>query len=166
HKPGPYALKYADFKPEGLKFWDREKSRTESWRREDGPAGYGGDNHYAGDELLRFVQYGARRMSPELAKPGAVGDILAPWSTTYSLPTFVNAICAYLEIGHINVDRDRRLVTTHREIVAKSIAAGIYSLFTGMRLKPGAGPYAPRGKAVDFQKYENLPDGNYFDSVL
>lgn len=43
--------------PTGL-FWDRERSRFETWRREKGQEGEGGDNYYASQELIRFVRYG------------------------------------------------------------------------------------------------------------
>ena len=92
-----------------------------------------------------------------------MGRILPPFVSTYSLPTFVNAICAYLEIGHINRYRDRSLVTRDREAVAQSLAVGIYSLFHGLRPRAGHGPYRPRGRPLNFRRYENLPGGNYFE---
>ena len=165
HLPGPYSLSHAKFQARG-KFWDRERGRPEYWRREGGPLGYGGDNHYASDELLRFVQYGVRRLVPARRRPGAVGKILTPFVSTYSLPTFINSICAYLEIGHINRTRDLTLVTRDLDATARSLAAGIYSLFAGLRLKRrAAGPYLPRGKALNFKKYESAPGGNYFKIV-
>lgn len=82
---GRFALHYPDFKAEG-RFWEREKSELENWRREGGPLGYGGDNHYAGDELLRFVQYGARLLAPDLQSDESIGPIHPPYVSTYSLP--------------------------------------------------------------------------------
>lgn len=164
HGPGPYALNHRAFRPTG-RFWTRERGRGEVWRRSGGRMGFGGDNHYASDELMRFVQYGARRMLPQRRKPGAMPEILKPFVSTYSLPTYVNAVCAYLEIAHINRDRDRTLVIEDADTVARSIAAGIYSLFSGLQLRRQPGPYAPKGQPVDFARYERLP-GNYFKSVV
>ncbi len=163
NEPGRFALKFKDFRPEG-KFWEREKGPGEAWRREDGVLGYGGDNHYATDELMRFVQRGARIQVPELRKAGQIGPIQKPYTSTYSLPTFTNAIVAYLEVAFINRKKDRRLVIEYREEVAKSLAVGIYSLFRGLELKNDLklGPYKPRGKAIDWRRYETLPGGNYF----
>jgi hypothetical protein len=161
--PGRYSLKYDDFRPEGA-FFDRERSQAELWRREDGPVGYGGDNHLASDELLRFAQFGTRRMLKKKAEK-ILGPIQDPYVSTYAMPTFVNAINAYLEIGHLNRARDRALVIGEKEVLAKSLAAGIYSLFTGLKPAPGKEPYRPRGKPINFKKYEELPEGNYFEIV-
>ncbi len=164
--PGPYSLSYTDFKATGA-FWDREKSQAELWRREDGPAGFGGDNHYASDELMRFVQFGVRKITPELNTSRGIGPIQKPYISAYTLPTFLNAIVAYLEIGHLNVSRDRSLLIDHSDETARSMAAGVYSLFNGMSLNTEdvKTKYLPRGKPLDFQKYEELPGGSYFDIV-
>jgi len=161
--PGPYAIKYAEWKPEG-KFWDRERSPMELWRHEGGPLGYGGDNHYASDELLRFVQMGVPIQVPERRAPGSMGEIVPPFVSTYGLPTFSNAIIAYLEIGHLNRDRDRTMVLQNSEELARSLAAGIYSLFRGLSVKK-TGKVRPKGAPLNFAKYENAPGGNYFRAV-
>lgn len=164
--PGPYAVKYAEFRAEGA-FWEREKGKAEQMRREGGPLGFGGDNHYASDELLRYIQYGLRAQVPDMRKPGKIGDILVPFVSTYSLPTFTNSICAYLEVGHLNIDRDRALVTERREETARSLAVGIYSLFAGLKLRENPKTvFRPRGQPIDFNKYVEMPGGNYFDTVL
>lgn len=165
-EPGRFSLKFKDFRPEG-KFWEREMGKGEAWRREGGVLGYGGDNHYATDELMRFIQQGARIQVPDLRKPGQIGPIQKPYTSTYSMPTFVNAINAYLEVAFVNRKKDRRLVIEHREEVARSLAVGVYSLFRGLQLKKdkNLGPYRPRGKAIDWERYESLPGGNYFEVV-
>ena len=162
--PGQYAVKYSEFKPEG-KFWEREQAPPEQWRREDGPLGFGGDNYFASDELLRFVQYGVRELNPAKRPNNAIGPMQPPYVSTYSLPTFTNAICAYLEIGYLDRSRDRSLVMETGDEVAKSIAVGIYSLFNGLKLKKHYGPYFPKGKKLNFSKYENYEKGNYFKIV-
>jgi len=162
--PGPYSIRYRDFRPEGP-FWDRERSDPELWRREDGPLGYGGDNHYACDELMRFVQYGVRLTVPEKRSAQALGPIQTPFVSTYSIPTFINAISAYLEIGFLNRERDRQLIIGQREATAKSLAVGIYSLFAGLSLRNLETPYRPTGKPLDFARYEKYREGNYFELV-
>ncbi len=167
---GPYALDYKKFKPEGP-FWEREKSELEYWRREqpllDFNISFGGDNHYASDELLRFIQYGLRIQKPHLRKNNAISEIIDPFVSTYGLPTLVNAICAYLEIGHLDVKRDRELVLSYQDDIAISLAVGIYSLIEGLELKKDyKEPFKPRGKNVDLKKYIEHKDGNYFEKVV
>ncbi len=163
NQSGPYALKYQDFQPKG-KFWDRERSQAERWRREGGVLGYGGDNHYASDQLMRFVQYGVRRLEPDMrASSGKIGKIRYPFVSSYALPIYVNAITAFLEIGYLNRKRDRDLIIGKMEAVAQSIAVGIYSLYTGISLKTlPSNPFPPRSQALDFEKYHKLPQGDYF----
>jgi len=164
-EPGPYTRNYREFRPEG-KFWDRERSAPEQWRREGGRMGYGGDNHYASDELMRFAQYGVRRLAADMRGSNAIGPIQDPFVSSYTLPIYVNAIVAYLEIGHINRSRDRKLVIEKREELAQSLAAGIYSLFRGLQPQSSYGPVKPRGDRLDFARYESLPQGNYFRIVV
>lgn len=168
--PGSFTLDYQKFIPEGP-FWEREKSELEYWKREqplpDYGISFGGDNHYATDELLRFLQYGLRIQKPELDKNNKIGGILDPFVSTYGLPTLVNAICAYLEIAHLDVKSDRELVLKYQDEIAKSLSVGIYSLFSGLELKKDyQGPFKPRGKNVDFNKYIEHKDGNYFEKVV
>ncbi len=155
NQAGPYALDYKRFHASG-KFWEREKSKKEEWRREDGLLGYGGDNHYATDELMRFVQHGARLFFHK--KPqNKIGTIHSPFVSSYTLPIYVNAIVAFIEIGYINRKRDRNLLTKERDIVAQSLAVGIYSLYSGLTLRSTKknNPHVPRGRSLDFKKYEN-----------
>ena len=160
NQEGPYALEYTKFKAVG-KFWEREKRKEEQWRREGGPLLYGGDNHYASDELLRFVQYGVRLLKPEMREKGRIGKIHFPFVSSYTLPIYVNAIVAYLEIGYLNRKRDRDLIIGKQASVAQSIAVGIYSLYSGISLRPlNENPYPPQGKAIDFVKY-----GSYFNDA-
>lgn len=128
---------------------------------------FGGDNHYASDELLRFIQYGVPTLVKKKKKTVKIGGILDPFVSTYGLPTFVNAICAYLEIGFLDVKQDREFVLKYQEEIAKSLAVGIYSLFVGLELKKDyKGLFKPKGRNVDFKKYIEHRDGNYFEKVV
>ncbi len=166
-EPGPYTRNFADFQPTG-KYWDRERGQAELWRREDGIPGFGGDNHYAADEIMKFVQYGVRKLAPSLNHKYSVGPIQKPYVSAYTLPNYVNAISAYIEIGHLNRKRDRITLIDHGEQVAQSIAVGIYSLFYGLKVHRDKirTPYMPRGTALDFAKYRNMKEGNYFKMVV
>ena len=163
---GAYALDHNQFVAQGP-FWDRERGKAEKWRREGGLEGYGGDNHYAANEIMKFVQYGVRKMMPlEEGKYRKMGPINPPYISTYSMPTFVNAISAYLEIGYIDKKQDMFYIEKKRKLVAASIAVGIYSLIHGIELKNDNDmPYIPKGRQIDFGRYENLPEGNYFRIV-
>lgn len=162
--PGPYAKKHSEYSAKG-KFWDRERAEPELWRREDGAEGFGGDNHYAAAELMRFLQYGLRTLpsqDEELSNPGPINK---PYISTYSLPTFINAISAYLEIGYIDKEKDMKILTQRKKDTAISLAVGIYSLFHGIKIKSADLPYVPKGKKIDWARYENLKEGNYFRVV-
>jgi hypothetical protein len=166
-KPGPYSKKMTEFSATG-NFWEREKSSYEMYRREDGIEGFGGDNYYAGMELLRYVQYALRTEQTVGGTPnyGEPGPILKPFISTYALPTFVNAICAYLELGDIAIDRDIYYLTAKRKRMAIGIAVGIYSLFQGLEPKIIETPYIPIGKKIDFSKYITNTDNIYFNEVI
>lgn len=162
---GQYSKTHRDFYARG-KFWNRERGQGERWRRAKGPEGYGGDNLYASQELLRFVQYGVFTRLRENAKQPNLGPIQSPYISTYSLPTYTNAICAFLEIGFIDNENDMKYIQGHSRLVAESLAVGIYSLFKGLEptLQKNI-PYTPKGKKLGFEKYERLDGNNYFKIV-
>ncbi len=162
-----YTDKHALFHPQGL-FWERERNIAEEWRREEkGLKGFGGDNHYASDELLRYIQFGMRMIAQKKSENIIPGPIQPPYVSTYSLPIYTNAIVAYLEVGYLNHHRDRKLLIKNRDQVALCLAVGIYSLFMGLNpLKPGYTSIRPRGQNINWQRYENRPEGNYFTKVL
>ncbi len=165
-KEGPYAFKHSKFKAIG-KFWEREKSPLEFRRRENGLEGFGGDNHYAGAELLRYVQYGLRLQANELldqyTNPNPIGK---PYISTYSLPMLVNAISAYLELGNIRNSKDMYFLIRKKKRVAISLAVGIFSLFHGLEVKEKEYPYMPVGKRIEFESYVTKSGESYFEDVI
>jgi hypothetical protein len=162
NQPGPYSLKYKDFQTNG-KFWDREKSEAERWRREGGPLGFGGDNHYATDELMRFLQFKMRSLhSIDKKRYPSPGPIQPPYVSAYSLPMYINAVSAYIETGFLDKDTDRLYMLKYRADLADALAAGIYSLFQGLAVKSGNMKFKPKGAPLNFAKYEQIPEGNYF----
>ncbi len=112
---GPYAKQHEQFKAEG-KFWERERAKKKNNRREGGLEGFGGDNHYVSRELMRFVQYGLPLQLKQNEKEyPEIGPIQKPYISTYSLPTYTNALCAFIEIGYVNRSRDMKYLTEHKK---------------------------------------------------
>jgi hypothetical protein len=151
-----------DFKPSGA-FWEREQSEPEKWRREGGTEGVGGDNLYSANELLRFIRLGllANNAMPEQQLP----DIREPHWSTWSLPTYVNAVSAYIELGFLNNRFDRARIEKYKKIHAEAIAVGIYSLLYGLHESEIKAKDMPVGKALDVNKYKNLHGADYFKLV-
>lgn len=155
-----YATTLEKFAPLGP-FWEREKAEPENWRREDGPEGFGGDNHYAGMEILRytrkaFVVHGFDSWS-------SAPKILPPYISTWAVPTYVNAIAAFVELAHTTSKRDHLRMAKYRRIYAEAIAVAAYSLLYGLEQKQAKN--FPKGKALNLARYENLAGGNYFKRV-
>lgn len=131
-------------------YWKRERSDFESMRRDGGPAGAGGDNFYASEELIKFIRFGlwqdyitsgARGISStaELRAPGEyLGAHGAPFISDWALPQMVNAVTAYVELGYIENDADRYFLTAKKDVIARSIAVAAYSLCEGF--EPGKLP--------------------------
>lgn len=164
-KKGQYALDHDSFRPSG-KFWDRERGKPEMWKREGGPEGFGGDNHFACMEILRFLNYGLNKEFGSKKKTPEIFPITKPYISTYSVPTFVNGISAYLELGDIKRNSDMYYLTDKKKETAVSIAVGIFSLFHGLKVKSAKYPFQPQGRKIDFGKYENFNGRNYFKEVV
>ncbi|MCB1145228.1 MAG: hypothetical protein KDK41_00590 [Leptospiraceae bacterium] len=155
-----FASHLRDFRPIG-KFWEREQDQPEQWRREGGREGSGGDNFYASQEILRFIRKGfhvtANTSQEKLPK------LMPPYLSTWAVPTYVNAVAAYLEIAHLNSSPDYERMKDERETYAISIAAGIYSLFYSLQdtEKKGFTDF-PAGQKLDLERYKNYKGKNYF----
>jgi len=156
----PYSNDLRSFRAEG-KFWEREKGQPEIWRREGGEEGYGGDNHYASNELLRYIRQGL--LVNHLRGERHLPVIEPPYISTWTVPTYINAVSAYLEIGYLSNKYDYGRITNYRREHAEALAVGIYSLFYGLNQKDyNSKKQLPKGKPVDFVKYINYNGGNYF----
>ncbi len=156
-----YSTSFKDFVPSG-KFWDRERSKYESFRRDGGPEGYGGDNAYASYEIVRYMLYSLALHGNDYRtqKPGK------SYMSVWIVPLHVNAVSAFLELGYLNRPRDRYLLTRKQEELAEGIAVGIYSLLSGLRVKDKKYRYAPRGKKLNLDKYRTGGEESYFDAVI
>ena len=160
----PYAKNLRYIRLKGA-FWQRERSDPESWRREAGFEGYGGDNLYASHELLRYIRKGL--LVNHVEKENTLPEILEPYLSTWSVPTYVNAISAYLELGYLDIDADYQRLLKNKKVYAEAIAVGIYSLFFSLKQKKKTlEKHPPRGRAIHFNKYIDHKNGNYFDKVL
>jgi hypothetical protein len=156
----PYASGFKDFVPEG-RFWDRERSQYERYRRDGGEEGFGGDNAYASYEIIRYICYSLYLHGDDnhMQKPGK------SYISVWIMPLHVNAISAFIELGYLNRSRDRFILTKKQDEIAEGIAIGIFSLLSGLDLKDKKYKYTPRGKGIDFYKYRISGDETYFDAV-
>jgi hypothetical protein len=156
-----YAINPRDFVMQG-KFWSREQSKYESYRRDGGIEGFGGDNLYASSEIIRYILFSIYRSGNFY--PGL--KLGKPYISVWSMPILVNAISAYIELGYLKNKRDRFLLTNKQDEIAEGIAAGIYSLFAGIKPNSMRFKDLPNGKRIDLSKYK-LPSGqSYFDAVV
>jgi hypothetical protein len=161
HEPGTsYSKDYGSFVPEG-KFWERERSRFEKYRREGGMEGFGGDNTYASYEIIRFILYALKMNGLEDRRyfPGK------PYIGVWILPLHMNAISPFIELGYLRKRFDRYVLTKKQDIIAEGIAVGVYSLFSGLKLKNNGTRHTPKGKRIDLDKYRITTDMDYFKAV-
>ena len=186
-----YSFSYRDFRPVEQPFWQREKSKYESLRREGGRLGFGGDNHYAANELLHYVKLlglldlpGNLRKEKQNKKNDSIGqrqfgEVYKPYVSTYTLPIYTNAIVALLELGSLDIKRDRLLILENQESIARALAIGVYSLYRGLQLRDDllctvdrsqkkAGEVRrcqPSGDPLDFAQYTLEQGQSYFEEA-
>lgn len=156
----PYTLNYVTFAEEG-RFWEREKSVYEEYRRGSSSTGFGGDNYYATYEIIKYVLYSLHLngIDGRDKKPGK------PFVSTWSIPLLVNAVSAYIELGYFDRKWDRDVLVNRQEEISDGVAAGIYSLLAGIDDLNGNFRYKPEGNCIDLQKYYITYDKSYFDIV-
>lgn len=153
-----YAVNPREYVPEG-RFWERERSVYERYRRDGGPEGFGGDNLYASREIARFIAYSLnRRGGRRVSAPGK------SYVSVWIVPLYVNAVTAFLELGYLNRARDREILTKRQDEIAEGIAVGVYSLCAGIVPKKSEGA-GPKGRAIDFAKYILPNGGSYFEEA-
>jgi hypothetical protein len=161
HEPGtPYSKDYGNIAPEG-KFWERERSIYEKYRREGGMEGFGGDNNYASYEIIRYILYALKMNGLEERSyfPGS------PYIGVWILPLHMNAVSPFIELGYLRKRFDRFVLTKKQDIIAEGIAVAVYSLFAGLELKDKGSRHTPRGKRIDLGKYKITTDTDYFEAV-
>ena len=156
-----YSMNYNDISLQG-RFWDRERSQYEKYRREDGEEGFGGDNLYACREIIRYILL-SLDLNKTLPHTQKLGN---PYISIWSVPMLVNAVAAFIELGYLYRNPDRFMLTKKQDEVAEGIAVGIYSLLAGLKPKEGKFKYPPKGKRVDLEKYLINSENDYFNDVL
>jgi len=161
HKKNTRYGEYKYFKPEG-KIWARESSKYEGYRRGTGFNDFGGDNYYASNEILKYIFTSLSKKGYKSKKKYAGKPFVSVWS----VPLLVNAISAYIEIGYFDRKWDRKVMTRRHDEIAEGIAVGIYSLFAGMKDVKSPEYIKPKGKSIDFEKYQIGKDKTYFDLVV
>jgi N-acetylmuramoyl-L-alanine amidase len=162
HQKGTrYSADYNDVIPSG-RFWERERSVFEKYRREGGYYGYGGDNLYAAYELIKFMQY-------YLHKKGVRTRDLSPgrpYIGTWIVPLHMNAVSPLFELGYLRRRGDRYILTRKQNEIAAGLAVGIYSLFAGIKVKWSRYRHRPAGRKIDFNRYIMRDGKSYFDVVV
>lgn len=162
HSPeSQYANDLAHFVPIG-KFWEREKSEFERYRREAGEEGFGGDNMYATSEIIRYILFSLHLRGEDHPHQ----KITRPYISTWSVPLLVNAVTAFVELGSVANQRHRYLFTQKQNEIAEGVAVGVYSLLTGMTIKKNSFQYAPKGKRLLLERYQTGSKMSYFDRAV
>lgn len=154
-----YASSPGSFTADGP-YWDRERSKFEEFRRDGGPEGYGGDNLYGGNEILRY-------MLTALAQSGYQHPSLRvadPFISVWSVPLYINAISAYVELGYLREPAHQKMFREKLDVVAEGIAVGIYSLLAGTAPKPSSNAFRPKGDRFDLAKYRMDDTKTYFEA--
>ena len=162
HRPDTmYSDDYMSFKEEG-KFWEREKSLYETYRRGESFKNFGGDNYFATYEIIRYIlqSFDNRGLSSKDKIPGK------PFVSTWSIPLLVNAISAYIELGYLDRKWDREMILNRQDEIAEGVAVGIYSLLAGMGEIKGDFRHKPSGTRLELDKYKMQDDRTYFDIVV
>jgi hypothetical protein len=156
-----YSSSITDFVPNG-RFWEREKSVYEAYRRDGGYEGYGGDNAYASFEIGRFINWSIYKNSGCRISPRPGKAYFSVWI----VPLHVNAINAFLELGYLNRYRDRLLFKEKTDEIAEGIAVGIFSLLAGLKPEQTRYRHPPKGKKIDLEKYRSQNNESYFEMVI
>ncbi len=153
-------------------FFMRENSVYENYRRAGGPEGYGGDNFYSSEELIRYIR--SALWNDFISLPGVqalksnaseyAGPHSSPFVSDWAIPLHVNAITAFVELGYLSNAKDRKMLKEKQTLISEAIAAGVYSLLVGLKPLKIDGVETPRGQAIDFSKYGRDKNSNgYFN---
>jgi hypothetical protein len=155
-----YSMNFRNVVPQG-KFWDRERSKYEKFRRDGGEEGFGGDNAYASYEIIRYI-LSSLKLGEAYHKSLVPGR---PYVSTWIMPLHVNAINPFIELGYLNRRIDRYTLLNKQDEIAEGVAMGVYSLLAGMKPLDEGFAHAPRGKRIDLEKYRITNERSYFDAV-
>lgn len=155
-----YSSDYNTFREKG-RFWERERSVYEEYRRGTGFKDFGGDNYHATYEIIKYILFSLNEsgVSQKDKVPGK------PYVSTWSVPLLVNAISAYIELGYLNRKWDRNVLLKKQDEIAEGVAVGVYSLLAGVDNVKGKFKSKPSGKAIDLERYKITPEKSYFDIV-
>ena len=157
----PYAKTPEGFVAMG-RYWEREQSRFEVYKREGGFEGFGGDNHYASAEIIRYILWSLRLRNQDHPDQ----KLGRPYISVWHVPLHVNAVNAFIELGYLNRPWFRHILTSRQDEIAEGIAVGIYSLLAGLEPGERTFRFRPRGKRIDFTKYSITNKESYFDIVV
>ena len=135
-------------------------SAYENFKRDGGEEGFGGDNHFATMEIIRF-------MLAALELRGMKNYVYAkdPYYSCWLNPILLNAINAYIEIGYLTSYKFRKILTEETDALAEAVAVASYSLLAETRVINSPDfENKPRYKKINLQKYD-IKNKSYFDLV-
>lgn len=155
-----YSSDYNSFIEDG-RFWEREKSVYEEYRRGTGFYNFGGDNYFATYEIIKYILFSLNNTG--VNNPDKIPG--KAFISTWSVPLLINAISAYIELGYLDRKWDREVLLYRQDEIAEGVAVGIYSLLTGLDNIKGKFRNKPSGKFIDFNKYSITKEKSYFDIV-
>ena len=158
-RKGAYSKNLEDFSPD-TRFWKREMSIYENFKRDGGEEGFGGDNHFATMEIIRF-------MLASLELRGMKNFVYAkdPYYSCWLNPILLNAINAYIEIGYLTSYKFRKILTEESEALAEAVAVASYSLLAETEnIDETNFINKPKYKKIDLSKYI-INNKSYFDLV-
>ena len=156
---GSYSKNLEKFTPD-TRFWKREMSIYENYKRDGGEEGFGGDNHFATMEIIRF-------MLASLELRGMKNYVYAkdPYYSCWLNPILLNAINAYIEIGYLTSYKFRKILTEETDALAEAVAVASYSLLAETKIINDLNfENKPKYKKIDLKKY-NIEKESYFDLV-
>ncbi|MBP7901437.1 MAG: N-acetylmuramoyl-L-alanine amidase [Spirochaetes bacterium] len=156
---GAYSKNLENFSPD-TRFWKREMSIYENFKRDGGEEGFGGDNYFATMEIIRF-------MLASLELRGMKNYVYAkdPYYSCWLNPILLNAINAYIEIGYLTSYKFRKILTEETDALAEAVAVASYSLLAETEnIEDMNFANKPKFKNIDLNKYI-INNKSYFDLV-
>ncbi len=136
------------WKPAG-EFWKRERMIVELKRRKDGILSFGGDNLYASEEIIKYIQY-------ILATENFYIYSAPPVFKYDELSLYTTGISININLGSIYKEETQKLLTKYSNILSEAICVGIYSISAGFNIKTNIKKdlSTPVGKPIDFKFYQ------------
>lgn len=128
-------------------FWEREQMEIEKKRREDGKLSYGGDNLYASEEIIKYIQaiFATEDFHIPVSEPVFVYDEISLYTTGISIN---------INLGSIYKKNTLELLAKYNEKLSRAICVGLYSIAQGYKIDQKLKEISlPVGAPIDFKLY-------------